>query len=253
LAGTELLPTADLLAEKAVESGVEGLALISADEQSLLEVPKLKAHLRDKFPKIHVVGTAGIHPHDSEKMSEGLWQQVVKLSEQAEAIGETGLDYFYDYSDRSVQKEAFDKHIQLACQQKKPLVIHCRQASDDIYTFLNRSEIRNHPRPGILHCFTEDTEFAKKIFDLGLFISFSGIISFKNADSLREVVRYVPIDKVLVETDSPWLAPLPHRGKRNQPSYVVDVFKFYCSLRSEPEDVIQKQLWENSLKIYGIN
>ena len=254
LAGLELMPHAEDLAARAMLAGVEGLAIIAADEQSLKAAPVVAEKLRKARPMQKIVWTAGIHPHDSEPMTDAVWAEVEKLAQQgASAIGETGLDYYYDHSDRTIQKKVFQQHIELAAKLKKPLVIHCRQAVDDVLSMLSQDLVKQHPNPGVLHCFSESLETARTLLDLGFYISFSGIVTFKNAEPLRQVVKFVPKDRLLVETDSPWLAPIPHRGKRNEPAWTADVFRLVCQTRGESPEEFADQIWKNSCKFFGLS
>lgn len=252
LAGGELEARAVELAQNAVAQGIGGLAVIAADEDSLRKAPVVAAAIQKQCPSLKVAFTAGIHPHDAEKIEDSLWGELETFAQKAQAIGETGLDYFYDHSDRAVQRGYFDRHIDLACRLKKPLVIHCREAASDVLTALRTPTVKAHPNPGILHCFTETRDVARDLLDLNFFISFSGILTFKNAEALREAARFVPLEKMLIETDSPWLAPIPQRGKKNEPAYVRHVFEFLCTLRPEKPEEIAQQLWANSCRVYNI-
>jgi len=254
LAGTELSPTAEELAARAVAQGVAGMAIIAADEQSLKASRDLALSLAKKFPGTHIVSSAGIHPHDAKNITEGLWKDVLDCAETAVAIGETGLDYHYLNSDRETQIAAFKRHIEVACDLAKPLVIHCREAADDLLSILRSSpRLKLHPRPGILHCFTESSDMADELVDLGFYISFSGILTFRNATALQAVAQKVPLDRILIETDSPWLAPTPNRGKKNEPAFVTHVFKEMLRLRGEDEKTLEAALWQNSCRIFGLN
>jgi len=251
LAGLELLPTASELCQRALQANVSGLALIAADEQSLEAAPILTAKLTQEFPDLKIVYTSGVHPHDAEKISDVLWEKIKNSAQSgAVAIGETGLDFYYDHSDRKIQIEAFERHIQIALELKKPLVIHCRQARDEVLAAL--APLKGVVNPGILHCFTEDESTAKTLVDWGFMISFSGIVSFKNAKTIQEVAKWIPVDQILIETDSPWLAPIPHRGKRNEPAFVPHVFEFIKTLRNENADDFARNLWENSCRVYNL-
>jgi TatD DNase family protein len=252
LGGEELLPVASSLARAAVEGGVMGMTLIAADFPSLRALPELETKLRAENPGAIIVHSAGIHPHESKAVHEGEWQEIVEHSKTAVAIGETGLDFYYNHSDRKAQIELFDRHIDLACESQKPLVIHCREASKEVLELLETPRVRNHPNPGILHCFTEDWAVAQRLLDLNFFISFSGILSFRNAENLREVAKKIPLSNLLIETDSPWLAPIPHRGQRNQPLYVTHVFDTLVSLRPQNDaHSLETALWENSLRVFS--
>lgn len=245
-------PEAAVYVERALAAGVAGMAIISADRASLVPARDLAQKLAAQFPNAKILSTAGIHPHDARDMDDALWQEVRNCAQSARAIGETGLDYHYNHSDPTLQKEIFARHISLACESVKPLVIHCREAADDILQMLSESsELKRHPNPGILHCFSEDLTVAKRLLDLNFYISFSGILTFKNADRLRGVAAHVPLERILIETDSPWLAPLPYRGKPNEPAYVTKVFEGLCSVRSESPELIRETLWRNSCQVYG--
>lgn len=241
--------------QRAFAAGVKGFALISADQESLNRVPEVTRELKQHFPDGIFCFSSGMHPHDAKDVDENSWGLIENLAmTEASAVGEAGLDFFYEHSDRKLQREVFRRHIDLACRVKKPLVIHCRQAAPEVLEDLKSSpQINSHPRPGILHCFTENWDFAREVLDLGFMISLSGIITFKNAGELREVAKKVPLSQLLIETDSPWLAPVPFRGKQNEPAYVREVAECLFSLRSESRDTVKEALWKNSCKIWGVD
>ena len=167
--------------------------------------------------------SVGVHPNDSGKQEivDSAWLIEQCLRKKVIGIGETGLDYHYETTDREHQKKSLYQHIAAARETGVPLIIHTRDADKDTADILS-SEFPNGNIRGVLHCFTSSRELADKALELGLYISFSGIISFKNATPLHEVIRHVPLDRILVETDAPFLAPVPFRGKRNEPAHVVD-------------------------------
>ena len=154
------------------------------------------------------------------------------------AIGETGLDYFRLKGDLSWQRERFRHHIRAAREMKKPLIIHMRDATDDTLSILKQEKA--HEIGGVMHCFTENLDVAKKAIDLNFYISISGIVTFKNAAQVQDVAKNIPVERLLIETDSPFLAPVPHRGKTNEPSYVVQVAEKIAQLRHEPIDSVAK-------------
>ncbi len=166
----------------------------------------------------------GVHPHDARRADEGLWQSMERWARHPKVVlwGEIGLDYYYHHSPRDAQLEVFRRQLRLAADRGLPLSIHCRDAWPDLLAVL-RTEWRHDSRSGILHSFTGDVEQARECAGMGFLISFSGMVTFKNAGALRAAAQSVPLDRLLVETDSPYLAPVPHRGKRNEPAYVVDV------------------------------
>lgn len=191
----------------------------------------------------HVWLTCGAHPLnqgdeiDSEKLRR------LATNSRVVAIGETGLDYFYAPETKQVQLDSFRKHIRVANQLNKPLIIHTRDAQEDTLNVLREEQASNVG--GILHCFTESWEMAEQAIAMGFYISFSGIVTFKNASALREVAKKVPADRFLIETDSPYLAPTPHRGKQNQPAYVVEVAKHLASIRGTSVAEIARQSTNN--------
>ena len=168
----------------------------------------------------NLYATVGMHPHDAKQVNEPELRQLKKLSAHSKviAVGETGLDYYYNHSPREVQRQVFAQFIALADETELPLVVHERDATHEAADLL-RVEAKGKLR-GVIHWFTGDYVAARNYLDLGFYLSFTGIITFKNAEPLREVVRKAPLDRMLVETDSPYLTPVPHRGKRNEPAYV---------------------------------
>ena len=239
--------------EQAQNAGVNELTVICADPGNIKNFDTFIPKLRSLNDSIVIHRTAGLHPHEADHYSPELEEILVKqLEADAIAVGETGLDYHYDFSDRAQQRKVFAQHIDWSCQFQKPLVIHCREAAEDVLELLDRQELKTHPRPGILHCFTENLDTARRLLDMNFYISFSGILTFKNAGDLREVAQFVPLNRLLIETDSPYLAPIPHRGKANQPAYVKHVYELICTLRPESPEEIREQLWKNSHEVFAV-
>ncbi len=171
------------------------------------------------------------------------------------AVGETGLDYYYTADTATEQKQLFAENLALAAEFKKPVVVHSRDADEDTVTLLGdyARDWKGEPdRLGVLHCFTRDIAFARQVLDLGLMISFSGILTFANADSLREIVGYVPDDRLLIETDSPYLAPVPMRGNRNEPAYVVHVAKQLAELKGYSLDSLANLTAANARRLFAL-
>lgn len=198
----------------------------------------------------NVLISCGMHPLNQEdSVSE---EQLYSLADQERviAIGETGLDYHYAPETKALQLDSFKKHIRVAKALKKPLIIHTRTAQQDTLDTL--IEEGADEVGGILHCFTEDWDMAKKALDLGFYISFSGIVTFKNASALREVAKLVPDDRLLIETDAPYLAPVPHRGKENQPAFVVEVAKHLASIRGQSVETIAKITTNNFNRLFNL-
>jgi len=195
--------------------------------------------------------SVGVHP-DYEDEPPFTVDDLVKLANHPKviAIGETGLDYFRLTGHLEWQRERFRMHIRAAIQSDKPLVIHTRSASDDTLRIMR--EENAHHVGGVLHCFTESLEVALQAIDLGFYISFSGIVTFKNATMLKEVARQLPLDKILVETDSPYLAPIPYRGKMNQPSYVKHVAEELSRIKNIPYDDVVASTTANFFKLFKL-
>ncbi len=192
-----------------------------------------------------VWASIGIHPHEAEQHADLGEGKLLAAAEHPRviAIGESGLDYYYDKSDRAVQRALFRTHIAVARRTGLPLIVHTRDAEDDTAGIL-AEEMDKGAFPALIHCFTASAEFGRRVLDLGLTISLSGIVTFKNARDLQSFAAEVPADKLLVETDSPFLAPVPHRGKTCEPAFVRDTAEFIARLRGESVD----ELAENSTR-----
>lgn len=233
----------DLALAQAREAGVSKFMSISVDLDDHIELAKIAARHAD------VGYTVGVHPcEDAATMARATTDYLVELAqpEKVWALGETGLDYFHSTDFIQEQKECFARHIHASQVVKKPVVVHTRSAKHDTVDII-RAEKSTH---GILHCFTEDWKTAKAVLDCGYYVSFSGIVSFKNAQDLRDVAKQVPLDRVLIETDSPYLAPVPYRGKSNEPKYVPFVAKALCDVYDkslEEMAAITMQNFENLL------
>lgn len=202
---------------------------------------------RKYFP---IVGcTLGVHPHEGQIYTDEVERFIERHATEREvvAIGEIGLDYYYDNSPREEQKEAFRRQLEIAARHSMPIEIHTRDAEPDTVEILK--EFRGR-LSGIVHCFTGTMWLAKEALDLGLDISFSGVVTFKNANDLREVAKYVPLDRLHVETDAPFLAPIPQRGKSNVPAYVVHTAKFVADLKGVTEDALQEATVANARRTF---
>lgn len=196
-----------------------------------------------------VSASVGVHPLHLDSLEPEI-EQLIQLAAHPKvvAIGETGLDYHYEQENPADQQRRFRKHIEASRRTGKPLVVHTRAARADTIAILREEGATS----GVMHCFTEDWEMAKAAIDLGFYISFSGIVSFANAVELREVAQKVPLDRMLIETDSPWLAPVPYRGKTNQPAYVVDVANVLGELRGVAAEEIGERTTENFRRLFGV-
>jgi len=223
-----LVERQDEVLENARERGVQGFLNISTRQSEWNDVISAAERNAD------VWATVGVHPHEAdahpdlgaEALAEGANHPRVI------AIGECGLDYYYDKSDRAVQRERFQAHIEAARQTGLPLVVHTREAEADTAEILEAA-VREGGVRGVLHCFTGSAELARKGLDLGFYVSLSGIVTFKNAADLQATAKWLPADRMLVETDAPFLAPVPHRGQKCEPAFVADTASFVAELRGE--------------------
>jgi TatD DNase family protein len=199
-----------------------------------------------------VLATVGVHPHDASIVDDPVMTTMEQLARDARvvAVGEVGLDHHYDHAPRARQAEVFRAFIRLAKAVSKPLVIHTRQAPDETLAILREEGARDVG--GVIHCFTEDGAFARGALDLGFDISFSGIVTFKNSESLRDVARVIPRDRLLIETDSPYLAPVPMRGKRNEPSFLASTARHLAGTLALDEDTLRRITTNNAIARFGL-
>ncbi len=237
---------------RAREGGVGGVVSIASHREDAREVVELVRRGGEKEDWPRIWGTAGVHPHDAEKAGEGDLEAIRTLLETHDglvAVGETGLDFFYDNSPRDLQEILFRGHLALARELDLPVVVHSRSADEATLRLLKEhgSDIR-----GVLHCFTGGRELMEAALDMGWMISFTGIISFESWDG-GDLLRSVPRERLMVETDGPYLAPVPHRGRRNEPAYVVRVAEVMAAVRDEPLDEVQRYTTENALRFFGLN
>jgi len=229
---------------RARESGVSHMLCVSVTLEKFPEVRDL-AQAHD-----NIYASVGVHPNERE-VGEPTPEQLVALAHHPRvvAIGETGLDYYRSDGDLGWQQDRFRNHIRAARECRKPLIVHTREAPADTLHILAEEGARE--AGGVMHCFTESWEVARAALDLGFYISFSGIITFRNADSLREVARRVPLDRLLVETDCPYLAPVPFRGKTNEPAYVRYVAEKIAQVRGTTLDDISEATTNNFFRLFG--
>ncbi|WON78360.1 metal-dependent hydrolase [Serratia sp. UGAL515B_01] len=197
-----------------------------------------------------VAFSCGVHPLNLEGGYDYAELRRLAAAEHVVALGETGLDYFYQKDNLPLQQASFREHIRIGRELNKPVIVHTRDAREDTLSILREENAQDCG--GVLHCFTEDLPTAKALLDLGFYISFSGIVTFRNAEPLREVARYVPLDRMLVETDSPYLAPVPHRGKENQPAYVRDVAEYLAILKGVSLESLAEATTSNFSRLFHI-
>lgn len=198
-----------------------------------------------------VMASVGIHPHEADVHPDVETATLVDKAAHPKVIGigESGLDYYYDHSDRGRQRESFRSHIAAARETQLPLIVHTRDAEEDTYAIL-AEEMGKGRYPALIHCFTASQDFADKVLALGLYVSISGIVTFKNARDLQAVARTIPGDRLLIETDSPFLAPVPHRGRPCEPAYVADTARFLATLRDEPVEQLAKATSANFHRLF---
>jgi TatD DNase family protein len=225
--------------ERARAAGVEAMMAIGTGNGP----PDLEAAVRlaDRYPFIYA--TVGVHPHDAAKATEETFARLGKLAvhPKVQALGEIGLDYHYDFSPRDVQRLVFERQLATAAEAGKPVVIHTREAWEDTMAVL-RSRWQGG---GIMHCFTGNEQQAREALDLGFHLAFGGVLTFPKADAVRQAARITPVDRLLVETDCPYLAPVPRRGKRNEPAFLVDTARRLAEVRSAYIEEIAQQTTAN--------
>jgi len=226
--------------------GIAGFLNISTRQKEWGEVVGAAERNED------VWATIGVHPHEADAHPDLGAAALIEAAAHPRviAIGECGLDYFYDKSDRAAQRERFQAHIEAARATGLPLVVHTRDAEEDTAEILAR-EVGKGGVTGVLHCFTGSAELAKKALELGFYVSISGIVTFKNAQDLQETAKTIPLDRLLVETDSPFLAPVPNRGKTCEPAFVADTAAFLSDLRDEPLDELADATTANFFKLFS--
>ena len=232
--------------DRAREAGVGGFLNISTRQSEWNDVIATAAREADVWASV------GIHPHEADQHAD-LGADALRCATEHPrviAIGETGLDYYYDKSDRRVQRDLFRMHIGVARDTGLPLVIHTRDAEDDTLEIL-RDEMSKGAFPALIHCFTASAGFGRSVLELGLTISLSGIVTFKNAAELQGIAQEIPDDRLLVETDSPFLAPVPHRGKSCEPAFVRDTAAFVADLRGVTLEKLAEQTSHNFFALFS--
>jgi len=216
----------DQAVARAREAGVQEMLIVGGVDEE-------KGHLRalGVADGLGFPASAGVHPHEAKLATEAVYDELRGLARERRivAIGEIGLDFHYDHSPREVQREVFRRQVRLAREVGLPVIIHTREADEETATLLEEEGAGE--TGGVIHCFTGGAELARRALGLGFFVSFSGIAAFPRSDGIQEVARTLPLDRLLVETDAPFLAPPPHRGKRNEPAFVVDVARKIAGLR----------------------
>jgi TatD DNase family protein len=249
LADPRLSDDTDLIVARAHEAGAR--FLISVGAIGSIECDRQTVAIAERHPSIYAA--VGVHPHDAKDCDAARLTQLRDLaaSSKVVAIGETGLDFHYMHSPAEAQENALRRHLELAADLNLPIVIHCREAEARLAAIVR--EVGLPPRGGAIHSFTGDTNAAESFLALGFYISFSGIVTFKNAKALREAALIVPDDRLLIETDAPYLAPEPYRGKRNEPAFVGRTLETLAKLRSADSAVLGETIIANAARLFGIS
>jgi len=240
-----LVERQDEVLDNARERGVMGFLNISTRKREWGDVIAVADRNSDVWASV------GVHPHEADAHPDLGAKALADAASHPRviAIGECGLDYYYDRSDRHAQRDRFEAHIEAARQTGLPLVVHTRDAEEDTAEILSAA-VREGGVSGVLHCFTGSADLARKGLDLGFFVSLSGIVTFKNAADLQETAKWLPADQMLVETDSPFLAPVPHRGQKCEPAFVADTAAFVAALRGEEPEQLAETTTTNFFKLF---
>lgn len=245
LCSDKLSESASELIARAKSACVEKIINITFDKQTL------QTGLKQAELHPELVFTVGIQPHDADQYSPAVLSEMEALAAQDErvvAIGEIGLDGFHKFVDMPRQIICFEAFLEVALRCNLPVVVHVRDTFEDVYSRLKQFSERGGR--GVIHCFTGTQAEANAFLELGFYLSFSGIVTFKNSDALRDVAKNVPDDRILVETDSPYLAPMPHRGKQNEPAWVSEVARCVAEVRGVPLEVLAEQTTQNALALF---
>ena len=248
LADAKFRGEVDAVIERAAEAGV--LQIVSVGAIGSIESDRLTVEIAER--RANVFAAVGVHPHDARDCTADRIAALRTLasSKKIVAIGESGLDFHYMHSSREAQEQSLRKHLELAAELELPIVIHCRDAETRLVEIVR--EIGTPARGGVIHCFTGDTSAAREFVALGFHISFSGILTFKNARAIREAAPTIPDDRVMIETDAPYLAPEPYRGKRNEPAYVVRTLEVLAQLRGAEVSAMGAQVIANASRLFGL-
>jgi len=234
--------------QRALDAGVTTMLAIGTGDGP----PDLECAVRLADRYSFVYATIGVHPHDARKAAPATFDRLRELAKHAKvmAVGEIGLDYHYDLSPRDVQREVFAAQLDLAAEARLPIVIHTREAWEDTIEVIRAAG--RVPVRGIMHCFTGSAEQARQALDLGFHLAFGGVVTFPKAEEVRQAARLTPADRLLVETDCPYLAPVPHRGKRNEPAFVVETVRRLAAVRGEDAEQLAEQASRNFEELCGL-
>jgi TatD DNase family protein len=249
--GTEFDADREAVIQRALDAGVEIIVCVG-DGEVAADSHAAAFRIAEEYPFIYT--TVGVHPHEARLLDDRLYAKLQDLSQHPKVIawGEIGLDYHYDNSPGEAQREAFKRQLRMARERQLPISIHTREAEADTLAILDE-EWKDSGLGGVIHCFTGTRTFAEAAVERGFLISFSGVITFKKAEDLRETARRLPIEKLLIETDSPFLAPVPYRGRRNEPAYVVDTARAIADLRGTTVEDVGRATSENFTRLFKLS
>lgn len=243
----------DAVVERAKEAGVRAMLVVGTGNPHDGEIAKA-VETAERYE--NVFASVGVHPHDAKLYDEKAEDNLIELinsSEKVIAWGEIGLDFYYDHSPRDVQRDVFVRQIRKARELNLPVIIHSRDADDETVEILTNECADENFRGGIMHCFGGTARMAESLMQVGFLISFAGNVTFKKADNLREAARVVPLDKLLIETDCPFLTPVPFRGKRNEPAYVVHTAEFLADFYDVELEELAERTTRNFKEFFGLN
>jgi TatD DNase family protein len=240
---------ADDLPQVIANAKASGVSLMQTICTRSSDFPDIIA-IAEKYPEIYA--SFGIHPHEVEKEPLLTVDEIISYTKHPKVIGvgETGLDYYYEHSPRDIQRESFINHIKASAQTNLPVIVHSRDADEDTISIMS-SEMKVNVFPGLIHCFSSTKELATAALDIGLYISIAGILTFKNAEDLRATMKFVPLDRILIETDAPYLAPIPMRGKRNEPAFVKHVAQMLAQVKDLSFEDIAEATTGNFKKLFS--
>jgi TatD DNase family protein len=251
----------DEVVQRALDAGVAAMLNVGTGDPHSDDFRRAVA-VAEKYENVYA--SVGIHPHDAKLYDDAAETHLIELARSSEKViawGEIGLDYYYDHSPRDVQREVFRRQIHIAKELGLPIIVHSRDANDDTVVILTEaysgktenSKLETENSPGIMHCFGGTAEIAKALLGLGFLVSFAGNVTFKKADELRDAARAVPLERLLVETDCPFLTPVPHRGKRNEPAMVVHTARFLAELYGIGLETLADQTTKNFLHLFKLD
>ncbi len=233
--------------QRAKDAKLEAIINIALDDKALEKSLKLS----EEYPN-YIYTTFGIHPHEAKEWSQDHVKKIKELAKQKKiiAVGEMGLDYYYEHSSKEQQKKAFRESLRLAQELNLPTIIHIRDASKDAMMIIH--EENKGSLKGVLHCFGGDMDLAREALELGLLISFTGIVTFPKATNVKEAVKQIPLESIMIETDCPFLAPVPYRGKRNEPAYVIKVAEAIAEIKGLTIEEVAQQATKNAQRFFNL-